>query len=119
MPVELEWRMWRQLKNFGVDRFVFVPIVPEMDRITVDSFSTMEEALKNINGNRVFLEPKGIKGMYDLPPRNEDVVFILGNTSSNNLKYADNKSYKISGPKNICLYPTNAASIALAYWFGQ
>lgn len=121
MPAELEWRMWRQLKTFGNPiRFVFTPIAFEMKNIRIDQYNTMKEALETVNGNRVFLEPAGSLGMTNLPPRDEDVVFIFGNTSKSNIKYAqENEAYQIKTPQPGHLYPTNAASVALAYWCGQ
>jgi len=121
MPEQLEWRMWRQLRGFGIGRFVFTPIAPELSQVAIEQYETMEEALAAVpEGNRVFLEPTGYNTMYDLPDRNEDVVFILGNTQRSNMEHANvNETYRISAPMNADMYPTSAASIALAYWHGQ
>ena len=121
MPAEIEWRMWRQLKAFGgAIRFVFVPVMPEFSNICIDQYDTMKEALETVNGNRVFLEPKGSLGMTDLPPRDEDVAFIFGNTSLSNIQHAkENEAYRIKTPQPGHLYPTNAASVVLAYWCEQ
>lgn len=119
MPVEIEWRMWRQLKGFGINRFVFTPIISELSNICIDQYETMEEALvvnKNA-GVRVFLEATGQKTMNDLPSRDQDLVLILGNTQSSNISYAqENETYRITGPMNVDMYPTSAAAVALAYW---
>ncbi len=121
MPPEVEWRMWRQLKAFGINRFVFVPIADELRKIDIEQYATMEEALDNVpDGNRVFLEPTGNKGMNDLPPRDKDVVFILGKSSTNNVKHAkDDETYRIKEPMMSDMYPTSAGAIALAFWYGQ
>ena len=121
IPPEIEWLMWGQLKNFGIKRFIFVPIVEEMKRINVEQYNTMEEALSKVSTkNRVFLEPTGTKGMYDLPAANEDVTFILGSTSTSNVKYAKkDELYRINEPRMTDMHPTNAAAVALAFWFGQ
>ena len=77
----------------------------------------MEEALESCTGDLVFLEPKGKKTMTELPKG--DVTLVLGNTSRSNFKYAnENETYRIE-PEGLCLYGTNAASIALAYYYGQ
>ena len=117
----LEWRLWCQLSNFGINRFVFVPISEEMSGIDIEQYATMEEALSKVpEGNRVFLEPTGEKGMNDLPPRDEDVVFILGCSSTNNVRYAQpNEMYRIKEPRMTDMYPTCAGAVALAYWHGQ
>ncbi len=76
----LEYRLWRQLSNFGIDRFVFVPKIKELSNLGIEQYDTMEEALNHVpDGNRVFLESTGHNSMNDLPPRDEDVVFILAN----------------------------------------
>jgi tRNA(Leu) C34 or U34 (ribose-2'-O)-methylase TrmL len=114
--------MWRQLKNFGINRFVFVPKVPELSNVNIEQYDTMKEALEATKeaGRRVFLEPNGKKTMKDLPARHEDIVLIMGNTFLSNEEFADdNEMYRISGPMKVDMYPTNAAAIALAYWFGQ
>ena len=121
MPADLEWRMWRQLKNFGIDRFVFVPIADELENVDIEQYATMEEALSTVpDGNRVFLEPTGYNTMHDLPQRNEDVVFIFGSTAINNVKHMRvNESYRIAEPIQTDMYPTSAAAVALAFWYGQ
>lgn len=121
IPPPIEWLLWCQLKNFGIKRFIFVPVVDEMKRTAIEQYDTMEEALSKVpTKNRVFLEPTGTKGMYDLPPSDEDVTFILGCTSHNNVKYAkEDELYSIKEPRMTDMHPTNAASVALAFWFGQ
>jgi len=121
MPEQLEWRMWRQLRGFGIDRFVFTPIAPELSQVAIEQYETMEEALAAVpEGNRVFLEPTGYNTMYDLPPRDEDVVFILGNTKFSNIEYAQvNETFRITADNKINMYPTSAAAIVFAYWHGQ
>lgn len=117
----LEYRLWRQLSNFGINRFMFVPIMEEMKGLAVEQFDTMEEALEQVpNGNRVFLESTGYNSMNDLPPRDEDVVFILGCSSTDNVKHMKvNESFRINEPRVTDMYPTCAGAIALAYWYGQ
>ena len=121
MPADVEWRMWRQLRGFGIDRFIFTPVIPEFNNIDIEQYPTMEEALEHCGeGNKVFLEPTGIKGMVDLPPRNEDVIFILGDTYVDNRKFTNpEESYRINEPMTTSMYPTSAAAIALAFWVGQ
>ena len=120
MPPELELRMWRQLVNFGISRFIFVPRTDVLNT-KVTQYNTMQEALTHVSpDNRVFLESTGAKGMYDLPPRDEDVTFILGNSTRHNLAHARlNELYRIQEPRTTNMYPTSAAAIALAYWVGQ
>ncbi|KKM76905.1 hypothetical protein LCGC14_1375420 [marine sediment metagenome] len=117
----LEYRLWRQLSNFGIDRFVFVPKIKELSNLGIEQYDTMEEALNHVpDGNRVFLESTGHNSMNDLPPRDEDVVFILGNSSTNNVKHMkDNESYRINEPRVTDMYPTCAGAIVLAFWYGQ
>ncbi len=122
MEPQLEWRMWRQLKGFGIMHFAFSPIIPELSNINIDQYDTMAEALEAHKdaGTRVFLEPTGTKTMNELPDRSEDLVLILGSTDYNNLKHAkEDETYRISGVYNVDMYPTSAAAVALAYWNEQ
>lgn len=120
MPFQLEWRMWRQLKNFGIDRFVFVPIAEELSNVDIEQYETMEEALSVVEGTRVFCEPKGTKGMRDLPCRDEDVTLIFGSTSLTNMSYAkEGESYRIEEPRQTDMYPVSAGAVVLAFWHGQ
>jgi hypothetical protein len=116
---DVEHRFWGQLKAFGIDRLVFVPVRPEMEQMA-EQYETIQEALDTVQGNRVFLESTGYKGMTDLPPRHEDVVFILGCSPTSNACHAQvDEMYRIHEPAVTDMYPTCAASIALAYWYGQ
>lgn len=119
MPSQIEWQLWRQLRGaFKITRFIFVPIIEEMAIHHVDQVDTMEEALDMAKGERVFLEPTGYKGMHELPQG--DIVLILGNTETSNMKYAQvNETYKIMTPQRTVLYGTDAAAIALAIRYGQ
>ena len=121
MLPELEWQMWRQLRGFDIKQFIFTPIMPEMEGITIKQFPTMKEALENAGGGkRVFLESTGHKGMYDLPSRDEDVIFVFGNTNRHNKAHTtDDESYRIAEPNLTNMYPTSAAAVVLAYWYGQ
>jgi hypothetical protein len=115
----VELRFWKQLKAFGIDRLIFVPFKQEYKR-EVEQYSSLEIALALVKGNRVFLESTGHKGMADLPPRDENVVFILGCSPTNNLKYAlPDELYRINEPAVTDMYPTCAGSIALGFWYGQ
>ena len=99
---------------------VFVPIRDEYNNRSIDQYDSMEEALDSTQGNRVFLESSGYKTMNDLPPRDQDVVFILGCSPTNNMMHAKvNETYRIHEPAVTDMYPTCAASIALAFWYGQ
>jgi hypothetical protein len=116
---DVEHRFWGQLKAFGIDRLIFVPVRPEMEQMS-EQYETMQQALDEVKGNRVFLESTGYKGMIDLPPRDEDVVFILGCSPTSNVCHAQvDEMYRIHEPTVTDMYPTCAASIALAYWYGQ
>jgi hypothetical protein len=116
----VEWRFWCQLRAFGIDRFVFVPVREEFAQHQIDQYETMEEALSTVKGNRVFLESTGYNTLYDLPSRDEDVVFILGSSCTSNVRHMlVNESFQIFEPRVTDMYPTCAASIALAYWHGQ
>ena len=121
MEAEVEWRMWRQLKGFGIKRFIFTPIFEEFNNTTIEQYDTMEECLSHVpNGNRVFLESTGKNSMNDLPSRDEDVVFILGSTTRSNVKFMkDHESFRIYEPQVTDMYPTSAAAVALAFWVGQ
>ena len=121
MSPELEWRMWCQLRGaFGINRFVFTPVVPEMNRINIiDQYDNMKEALDNCQGEFIFLEHKGIKTLSDLP-KGRDVVFVLGNTHFSNLEFTlKEDAYRILTPYDTDLYGINAAAIALSFYVGQ
>lgn len=119
MDPSVEWRMWRQIRGaFKINRFVFTP-TSRAGAGHNDTFPTMEAALQACQGNRVFLEPKGERTLAELPPRDEDVVFVLGNTGRSNAKYAaPGETYRIWTPGTSDLYGINAAAIALSYWWG-
>ena len=115
----VELRFWGQLKAFGIDRLICVPIIDKYKQM-VEQYDTMQQALDVVDGNRVFLESTGYKGMTDLPPRDEDVIFILGCSPTSNACHATvDEMYRIHEPAVTDMYPTCAASIALAYWYGQ
>jgi hypothetical protein len=119
MPAEVEWQLWRQLRGaFKINRLIFTPVAPGMEAYHVEQFATMEEALASTNSERVFLEPTGSKGMFDIPQ--SDIVLITGNTNTNNLAYADDdETYSIKSVARTHLYPSEAAAIALAIRCGQ
>ena len=116
----VELRFWGQLKAFGIDKLICVPVIDKYKQM-VEQYETMQQALDAAgDGNRVFLESTGYKNMNDLPPRHEDVIFILGCSPTNNMMHAQtNETYRIHEPRVTDMYPTCAASIALAYWYGQ
>jgi hypothetical protein len=116
----VELRFWGQLKAFGIDRLICVPIIDKYEQM-VEQYDTIQQALDAAgDGNRVFLESTGYKGMTDLPPRTEDVIFILGCSPTSNVAHAQvDEMYRIHEPRVTDMYPTCAASIALAYWYGQ
>lgn len=121
MDPTLEWRMWRQLRGaYEIDRFVFVPVLEQMEGYSFMQYDTMKEALASLSEftSRVFLEPTGYKGMHDLP--HGDVALILGNTEFHNMDHAQvNETYAIKSPGGADMYGLNAAAIALAYEYGQ
>lgn len=116
LPPETEWRMYRQLRGaFNVKRFAFTPIAPDLLSYGgVDQYNTMEEALANAVGERVFLEATGTKTLSDIP--DGDIVLIIGNTNESNVKHSlESERYRINAPRNADLYGVNAAAIALAF----
>ena len=119
MPPIVEWQLWRQLRGaFKINRLIFTPIAPDMESYHLIQFATMEEALASAEGERVFLEPTGTKGMGELPQG--DIVLITGNTNKNNLAYASTgETYSIKSDASTHLYPSEAAAIALAIRYGQ
>ena len=125
MDAELEWRMWRQLRGaFGIDDFIFVPVVQDMDRVAVRQAPTMREALAVLppDTHRCFLEPTGYNTVMDMP-REGDIALIVGSTAQDNMAHAQvNETYSIAtagGTQHNHLYGTNAAAIALAVRYGQ
>jgi len=113
-----ELRFWSQLKNFGIDRLVFVGEFRQ--KVGYEQFDTMVEALATAQGNRIFMEATGQKTMNDLPPRDEDAVFIFGCTNRNNVPHMTvEQSYRIKEPMVTDMYQTCAAAVALAFWYGQ
>ena len=93
----------------------------EMKNVGIEQYDTMEEALDVVpDGNRVFLESTGYNSMNDLPPRDEDVVFVFGCSSTSNAKHMQvNESFRIAEPRVTDMYPTCAGAIVIAYWYGQ
>lgn len=130
MPPEQELRMWRQLKGaFKITRFIFTPIIPEMENRTIEQYETMEEALEHIQGSKIFLEPQNSHGLKDASAllnlsdfwADEEVAVVLGSTEQGNSLLIDEHGIGISikTPKPTDIYGMNAAAIALAYWYGQ
>jgi len=120
IPTDVEWQLWRQLRGaMGIDRFIFVPRIPQMIHLGYDHVDTMEEALLLADDPKVFLEHSGAKGMNDIP--DGDVTIIAGNTPTGNESYAlpdEIYSIKQVGSGGI-MYAINAVAIALAYRLGQ
>ena len=123
MEPMLEWRMWKQMRDaFRIKRFIFTPIMPEMNNIAIEQCETMEEALAiaQDDGEFCFLEPLGKKTVNEIPKESEgDVVLILGNTPQDNLALADEEqTYRIETHARYGhLYGINAAAIAMATRF--
>ena len=88
MPAIVEYQLWRQLKGaFEINRIIFTPIALGMEDYHLEQYATMDEALAVAEGERVFLEPTGYKGMLDIPQN--DIVLITGNTNHSNIEYAN------------------------------
>jgi len=123
MEPMLEWRMWKQMRDaFRIKRFIFTPIMPEMEKIAIEQFETMEEALAAAEGDGefIFLEPLGTKTVDEIPKEHEgDVVLILGDSTRDNLALADeDNTYRIETHARYGhLYGINAAAIAMAMRF--
>ena len=123
MPAAMEWRMWRQLKGaFQINRFCFTPVDFEMQYCTFEQYKTMQEALDSCQGRKIFLEPEGEHGLEAIAGI-ENPVFILGNTEHSNNNFVrpeeGDLAVRIKTPGKTDFYGINAASIALAYWYGQ
>lgn len=108
MPPDVEARLWRQLRGaFRINKLVAVPA----------DFPTIEEALEDSPGRRVFLEPRGVHSLASLPT-DGDLVLVVGNTNEDNLRYArPDETYYIDtegSEDHNHLYGSNAAAIALA-----
>jgi hypothetical protein len=123
MEPMLEWRMWRQMRDaFRITRFIFTPIMPEMNNIDIEQYETMEEALAAAEGvgEFIFLEPTGTKTVDEIPKEGDgNIVLILGNTPHHNLALAnEDQTYRIETHGRYGhLYGINAAAIALAMRF--
>ena len=123
MEPMLEWRMWKQMRDaFRIKRYIFTPVMPEMSKIDIEQYETMEEALVAAEGDGefIFLEPLGTKTVHDIPKEGDsDVVVILGDSTRDNLALADaDNTYRIDTHGRYGhLYGINAAAIALALRF--
>lgn len=123
MEPMLEWRMWKQMRDaFRITRFIFTPVIPDMEKIAIEQYETMEEALAVAEGDGefIFLEPLGTKTVDEIPKEGEsNIVLILGNTPQDNLGLADEEqTYRIETHGRYGhLYGINAAAIALAMRF--
>lgn len=125
MPPELEWRMWMQLREpFQINRFIFTPIVHEMHGVNIlDQYDTMEEALENLAGPKVFMEPTGDKYLSDLNLSvDDDLILVLGKTEISNAHLVGPNDFavKIRSPiHGNDIYGICIASIVLAHRYGQ
>jgi len=123
MEPMLEWRMWKQMRDaFRITRFIFTPIMPEMEKIAIEQYETMEEALSAAEGDGefVFLEPLGTKTVDQIPKEGDsNIVLIIGNTPQDNLDLAsEDQTYRIETHGRYGhLYGINAAASALAMRF--
>lgn len=128
MPAALEWRMWRQLRGaFNINRFIFTPVVHDMDRVGIVQAPSMEEALELVGGSKIFLEPTGLYDLNDADvsaiwTTDSEVAVVLGNTEHSNAHLVDKHGGMgcfIKSPGDTDMYGINAAAIALAHWYGQ
>ena len=125
MEPMLEWRMWRQMRDaFRINRFIFTPIMPEMNKIAIEQYETMEEALASAEGDGefVFLEPLGKKTVNEIPKEGDsNIILVLGDSTRDNLALADEEqTYRIETHDRYGhLYGINAAAIALATRFSK
>ena len=99
---------------YKFDRLIMVP--KKLERISTSSliqYDTIEEALANVEGTKVFLEPKGEHSFDDIPEG--DIVFIMGNASRSNARYVteNDLSVRIDTPGSSDLFAVNALAIAL------
>lgn len=119
MLPQYEYQLWRQIVGaFRVARMIYVPIASGMENHHLEQYATIEEALAVAEGERVFLEPLGTKGLGDIP--SGDIVLITGNTDHNHLAIAaEGETYQIKSPQKTALYPSEAAAVALAVRHGQ
>lgn len=122
MPHDLEWRMWRQLRGaYGIREFYFAPIVADAERLKVAQYDTIGEALEEIPGPKVILDPRGttsIDDAYDALPTGADLTLVLGSTEHSVHQYANGDDFVVSleTPGDADLYSLNAAAIALDHW---
>lgn len=112
----LEYKMYRQLKGaFRIDRLIFVPVMPDVDK---EQYDSVDSALAACSGQRVFLEPTGQKAVRDIPEG--DVIIVVGNTQMHNLRIAQpEETYRIATPTTTDIYGVNAVAIALAVRHGN
>lgn len=119
LPSEYEFKMWRQLKAFGITRFIFTPILLDNG---IEEYATMSECLDALSPevSRCFLEPTGIKGMKEFSEVRGPIALILGSTTNSNMSLARlEETYRINEPTKSEMYPVSAAAIALAIRYGQ
>jgi hypothetical protein len=104
----MEHLVWRQLKGaFGVN-LILVPF----------HYKTMEEALKNLKGKKVFLIPPGrIKSInfYNYKKPIGDVNYIFGRPGDNLVRYVTDKDDVVSvhTPNNTDLMAISVVGIIL------
>src|SRR6056297_2519991 len=83
----VEHMMLRQLRGaYKFDRLIMIPKLLEgVSKRSCEQYDTIEEALENVEGTKVFLEPNGEHRLSDIP--GEDIVYIMGNASRSNERY--------------------------------
>ena len=97
-----EYSVWEQvLISYGVDRRIFVPKL--MVSSTLEQYNTLDEALANVSGQKVFLEkaeraveigrePVFLKN-FQHP---KDAVYIFGNTPTDNSSWVEEDDVLLS-----------------------
>jgi hypothetical protein len=117
MSPSIEWYVWTQLQGaFGINRFIFHPVMPELAGVTIDQVNNIDEALAIAGaGRRVFFEPTGGHTLADIP--DGDIIYIFGNTTESNLGKVtrDDIAIKVASARPVDLFGFNVAAIAMAH----
>ena len=97
-----EYSFWEQIFiGYAVDRAIFVP--KGLPNHKPEQYKTLTEALKNVEGRRVFLEKEYRAKEIGREPiflrefvHPKDVVYIIGSSLTNNLKWVRKQDVVLS-----------------------
>ena len=110
---KVEAFMWRQLASaFAVDELALCPekLAP---RTSLRQFNSVGDALRELKGTRVFLDPNEGESLADFV-HPQEAVYIFGRAGDDNRRWAKDATFvRIVTPAPVDFFALHAAAIVL------